>query len=303
MENVVTGMVTRVQRMSIHDGPGIRTTVFLKGCNFRCRWCHNPETWRREAQVERIGERCIACGACVAVCGSGALRLENGGLCFDRERCDACGRCADACPARAMNRVGKTISVDDLMQDLQRDIPFFEESGGGVTISGGEPLLQPAFVRELLRRCRAEGIPTALETNLSVSQELIEELLPLVGLWMCDLKAAGDDLHRRWTGMLNARTLANLQLLGQRNAPLIVRTPVVPGVNDTPEAIGAICDRLKGIGSLLYYELLGFHTLGTDKFTALGMENPMPAAEPLPPERLESLRAVAARTGITVKQA
>ncbi|WP_418982703.1 glycyl-radical enzyme activating protein [Alistipes sp.] len=301
MENTVTGMVTRVQRMSIHDGPGIRTTVFLKGCNFRCRWCHNPETWRREAQVERIGERCIACGACAAVCDSGAVRLENGVLGFDRERCDACGRCADVCPARAMNLVGKPVSVERLMQDLQRDIPFFEESGGGVTLSGGEPLLQPAFVRELLRRCRAERISTALETNLSVPAELIEELLPLVDWWMCDLKVTDDGMHRRWTGMSNARTLANLQLLGQRSVPLIVRTPVVPGVNDTPEAIEAICDRLKGIGSLLYYELLGFHTLGTDKFTGLGMENPMPAAEPLQPERLESLRTVAARTGITVK--
>nr|WP_195461188.1 glycyl-radical enzyme activating protein [Alistipes sp. D31t1_170403_E11] len=301
MKNAITGMITRVQRMSIHDGPGIRTTLFLKGCNFRCRWCHNPETWRRETQVERIGERCVACGACTLVCGSGALRMENGAVRLDRERCDACGRCADVCPAQAMNLVGKAVSVDDVMQELQRDIPYFEESGGGVTVSGGEPLLQPLFVRELLLHCRAGGIPTAVETNLSVPSGLIAGLLPLVDLWMCDLKAADDGLHRRWTGVSNARTVANLRLLGERNVPLIVRTPVVPGVNDTPEAIGAICTLLKGVGSLLYYELLGFHTLGADKFTGLGMENPMPGAEPLPPERLESLRAVAAGTGINVK--
>lgn len=300
-ENRVTGMVTKVQRMSIHDGPGIRTTLFLKGCNFRCRWCHNPETWRREAQIERIAERCIACGACVPVCRSGALRSEEGGIGLDRERCDACGLCADICPARAMHLVGREVSADGLMRELRRDVPYFEESGGGVTLSGGEPLLQPAFVRELLSRCRAEGIPSAVETNLSVSSELIEELLPLVGLWMCDLKLADDSRHRRWTGMSNARTVANLRLLGERGVPLIVRTPVVPGVNDTPEAIVAICALLKDLKGLLYYELLGFHTLGADKYACLGMENPMPGTEPLPPERLERLREAAAATGIKVK--
>ena len=187
------------------------------------------------------------------------------------------------------------------MRELRRDVPYFEESGGGVTLSGGEPLLQPAFVREVLSRCRAEGIPTAVETNLSVPSELIEELLPLVGLWMCDLKLADDSRHRRWTGMSNARTVANLRLLGERGVPLIVRTPVVPGVNDTPEAIGAVCALLKDLEGLLYYELLGFHTLGADKYACLGMENPMPGAEPLPPERLERLREAAAATGIKVK--
>lgn len=300
-ENAVTGMVTKVQRMSIHDGPGIRTTLFLKGCNFRCRWCHNPETWRREAQLERIAERCIACGACVPVCRTGALRPEEGGIGIDRERCDACGLCAAVCPARAMHLVGREVSADGLMRELRRDVPYFEESGGGVTLSGGEPLLQPAFVREVLSRCRAEGIPTAVETNLSVPSELIEELLPLVGLWMCDLKLADDSRHRRWTGMSNARTVANLRLLGERGVPLIVRTPVVPGVNDTPEAIGAVCALLKDLEGLLYYELLGFHTLGADKYACLGMENPMPGAEPLPPERLERLREAAAATGIKVK--
>lgn len=300
-ENTVTGMVTKVQRMSIHDGPGIRTTLFLKGCNFRCRWCHNPETWRREAQLERIAERCIACGACVPVCRTGALRPEEGGIGIDRERCDACGLCAAVCPARAMHLVGREVSADGLMRELRRDVPYFEESGGGVTLSGGEPLLQPAFVREVLSRCRAEGIPTAVETNLSVPSELIEELLPLVGLWMCDLKLADDSRHRRWTGMSNARTVANLRLLGERGVPLIVRTPVVPGVNDTPEAIGAICALLKDLEGLRCYELLGFHTLGTDKYACLGMENPMPGTEPLPPERLERLREAAAATGIKVK--
>lgn len=297
----MTGLITSVQRMSIHDGPGIRTTLFLKGCNFRCAWCHNPETWRREAQVERIAERCVACGACLHVCGPGALRMENGAVRLDRGRCDACGRCAGVCPARAMNLVGREVSADSVMRELQRDLPYFRESGGGITVSGGEPLLQPAFVRELLARCREAGIPTAVETNLCVPPERIEGLLPLVDLWMCDLKLADDGQHRRWTGRSNARTVANLRLLGSRGVPLVVRTPVVPGVNDTPQAIGAICALLKDLRGLLYYELLGFHTLGTDKFAFLGMENPMPGTESLPPERLERLRAVAAGTGINVK--
>lgn len=299
---MAAGVITRLQRMSIHDGPGIRTTLFLKGCNLRCAWCHNPETWSRGLQIERIAGRCIACGACQEVCPSGAVRREEGVVGFDRALCRACGRCADACPARAMNRVGRTVTAAEAMREIAHDVPFFEESGGGVTLSGGEPLLQPAFVREVLAQCRARGIATAVETNLCVPEERIVELLPLVDLWMCDLKLADDERHRRWTGASNARTIANLRLLGAHRAPLVVRTPVVPDVNDNPAEIGAICTLLRGIDSLLYYELLGFHTLAGDKFTGLGIPNPMPGAEALPPGRLERLREAAAGTGIKIKR-
>lgn len=300
VEDAPTGFITHLQRLSIHDGPGIRTTLFFKGCNFRCAWCHNPETWRRERQIERVAERCLGCGACAAVCPRGALRPEGDGLRFDRAACDACGRCAEICPAGAMNRVGRAISVDEAMRELRRDKPYFEESGGGATFSGGEPLLQPAFLRAMLVRCRAEGISTVVETNLCAPAQLLDDLVPLVDLWLCDLKLADDGLHRRWTGRSNGPTLANLRLLSERGAKPVVRTPVIPGVNDSEREIRAICALLSELKSLGGYRLLGYHTLGAGKFDLLGMENPLPAAEPLPAERLERLRRTAAGTGIHV---
>lgn len=215
MKNAITGMITRVQRMSIHDGPGIRTTLFLKGCNFRCRWCHNPETWRRETQVERIGERCVACGACTLVCGSGALRMENGAVRLDRERCDACGRCADVCPAQAMNLVGKavfggrydagTATRYSLFRRVgRRRYRFRRRTAAATLVCPGTAAALPGRGDSDCRR--DEPVRTV---------RLIAGLLPLVDLWMCDLKAADDGLHRRWTGVSNARTVANLRLLGE----------------------------------------------------------------------------------------
>ncbi len=300
-EPELKGIVTRIQRMSVHDGPGIRTTLFFKGCNFRCKWCHNPETWQFGRQLEHVTTRCIGCAACVGVCKTHAVRRTLKGICFSPEDCDACGRCVSVCPAGAMTMVGEEVSVESLTRELRKDRIYFDESGGGVTLSGGEPFLQFAFVKSFLEACRAENISTAIETNLSAPPEQIRELVPLVDWWMCDLKLADEDAHRRWTGMSNNRTISNLRMLGDSGIPVVVRTPVIPGVNDSVVEIEALGDIVKGIGSLKYYELLGFHTLGADKFSFLGMDNPMCGVEPLLPERLESLKSVVSRMGINVK--
>lgn len=200
-----------------------------------------------------------------------------------------------------MTMVGEEVSVESLTRELWKDRLYFDESGGGVTLSGGEPFLQFAFVKSFLEACRAENISTAIETNLSAPPEQIRELVPLVDWWMCDLKLADEDAHRQWTGMSNNRTISNLRMLGDSGIPVVVRTPVIPGVNDSVAEIEALGDIVKGIGSLKYYELLGFHTLGADKFSFLGMDNPMCGVEPLLPERLESLKSVVSRMGINVK--
>lgn len=293
----MTGTITTVQRMSIHDGPGIRSTVFFKGCNLRCKWCHNPETWSRKAQLQHINGDCIHCGRCLERCERGALRIENGEIAIDREQCNVCGACIAGCPAKAMVRVGRTVTVEELLQELLRDTTFYETSTGGITLSGGEPLLQPDFALALLQACKQHGLHTAVESNLCIDASLLTRFLPVVDLWMCDLKVADAQQHRLWTGASNEQTLANLHTLNKAHARIIVRTPVVPGVNDTPEAIEAICQLLTPLHSVEQYELLGFHVLGFDKFPALGMENPLAGASPLSRERLAELCTVTERFG------
>lgn len=294
------GIITAIQRMSIHDGPGIRSTLFFKGCDLRCAWCHNPETWSRHRQLQYIASKCICCGTCIAACGLQALRIGEK-LVIDRERCNLCGQCVAECPSGALSRIGREITAEEAVCELLADKTFFRTSGGGVTLSGGEPLLQAGFAREILRGCLAEGVHTAVESNLTETWGVIEPFLPLVKLWMCDLKLADPALHRRWTGQDNGRIIDNLRKLADKNVPIIVRTPVVPGVNDTHEAIGSLCRIVSALGGNVAYELLGFHPLGFGKFDDLGMTNPMVGTGALDSSVLAELKKIPQYYGIKSK--
>lgn len=294
------GIITTIQRMSIHDGPGIRSTLFLKGCNLRCAWCHNPETWSRERQVQYVADKCIGCGSCVAACRRQALGA-GARITIDRARCIRCGACVEACPAGAMSWVGRELAAEEAVRELAADKPFFDASGGGITLSGGEPLLQADFAREVLEGCLTEGIHTAVESNLTEAWSVIESFLPLVGLWMCDLKIADPALHRRWTGRDNGQIIANLGQLAARGVPVIVRTPVIPGVNDTEAAIEELCRIIARLGGNVAYELLGFHPLGFGKFDDLGMANPMAGTATLDGQVLARLKEIPRRYGIKSK--
>lgn len=256
--------ITTLQRMSLHDGPGIRSTLFLKGCNFRCPWCHNPETLVRGPQLQHILSKCVACGSCVSVCQRGALSIKDGSLAIDRSECVLCGKCSEVCVSGALNLVGKEVSVEEALEMLLQDKVFYETSGGGVTISGGEPFLQPEFIVELLKKCKEVDLHTALETNLSLPWEMISPALPYVDLWLCDLK-----------GPQYKDVISNLRRLAESDADLIVRTPVIPGVNDSSEVIQELCEIVRGLGTGVMYEIIPFHTLGFGKYADLGMENPM----------------------------
>ena len=297
----IRGTITDIQRFSVHDGPGIRTTVFFKGCNLRCFWCHNPETHAPGPELQLHPERCIACGACLEACERGCHKLTPEGKVFHRENCIACGKCAAECFAEALVLVGRVVSVPEVMRDVLADRPFYANSGGGVTLSGGEPLLQVEFAAELLRACRAEGIHTAIETAAQFPWDTIAALLPLLDLVMMDIKVMDEAAHRRVTGAGNARILANARRIADAGMPLIVRTPVVPGVNDTPEAIAEIAHFVRELPTLQYLDLLPFHPMAAGKYDSLGREYQARHLARPTPELMAHLSAAAAAEGIAVR--
>ena len=293
----ISGIVTNIQRFSIHDGPGIRTTVFLKGCNLRCFWCHNPETLSPQPELQLFLERCIACGECFKRCEHGGHVLVDDAHQFRRELCVGCGRCAETCYAEALVLVGEVKTADAVVEEVLRDRPFYETSNGGVTLSGGEPLLQLEFSRVILERCRAEGLHTAIETALNYPWERVAGLLTVTDLVMFDLKHMDSVKHRACVGVPNERILANAQRLGQEPQPLIARTPVVPGVNDTPEEIAAIAAFVAQLPNLLYYELLPFHPMARGKYNSLDMDYRAKDLKTPPREQMEALTQVAIAAG------
>lgn len=299
----VTGMVTDIQRFSIHDGPGIRTTVFLKGCNLRCAWCHNPETMEAGPEVQIHPERCIACGACVSACPHGAHRIEDGRHFYDRSVCVACGACVRTCYAEGLVLVGRSMTADEVVTEVLDDRVFYETSGGGVTLSGGEPLQQSEFAAAILSGCRAAGLHTAVETNLSWPWDRIEALLPLIDLVLFDIKSLDPIRHREWTGASNERILENAARLAREPVPLVVRTPVIVGFNDRDEDIAAIARFIAPFPRLVEYELLPYHPLGSSKWESLGKPYRCAGLGRPDAQRMRDLAALVREIGVRCRTA
>lgn len=293
-------IVFDVQRFSIHDGPGIRTTVFFKGCALACVWCQNPEALRAAPELSYDAERCLeACEACLAACPEGALGADRAAR-VDWARCTACGRCVGPCPSEALRLVGRPWSTEDLLVELLRDRSFYESSGGGVTFSGGEPVLQSRFLQELLPKLGAEGVHVALETCGAYPFELLEPLLPRVDLILYDVKLADPVRHARATGRDNARILANLAELVRRGAPVEVRMPVVPGWNSDDENVAATAERLRAMGvrSLV---LLPYNHLWEAKLPRLGVDRRPLGIRPPPEAFYGALAQAFSRHGIDAR--
>ncbi len=293
------GRIFNIMRFSTHDGPGIRTTVFLKGCPLACWWCHNPENWGHVPSVVYIKDRCTGCGACVAACPHQALSLTAEGVLTDIERCRDCGACVAACPAEARESTGRSIGLDELLQTVERDTPFYDQSEGGVTFSGGEPLAQPEFLMAALERCGRAGIHRAVDTSGYAEADVIRRAARLADLFLYDLKVMDPGIHRRCTGVDNTRILGNLRFLSEVGAEVVVRIPLVPGVNDGPANIAATGEFLAGLPRRHPVDLLPYHDTARAKYARLGLRRNGPAPAPPAAERLAAIQSELSRYGIS----
>lgn len=267
-----TGRIFDVRRFSTHDGGGIRTTVFFKGCPLRCAWCHNPEGIDFGRRPLWFAGKCIGCGGCVEVARCGGVRRTEAGIAVDPAAKEDWDAIMDACPTGALRWDSRDVTVDELMELIRRDAPFYAHGGGGATLSGGDPLMQADFARELLARCREEGVHTAIETELHAPEEAVRTVLPLVDLIYADLKLMDGSLHRRWTGVGNERILSNLEALltGPLQKRLILRTPLIPGITATGENLSAIAAWISARNPALRWELLNYNPLAAAKYPLVG---------------------------------
>jgi pyruvate formate lyase activating enzyme len=305
-ERTAKARIVTIQRMSTEDGPGIRTTVFFKGCGLKCRWCHNPECLSPYPEIQWIGTRCIGCRACIEGCPEQALTLDDGAMHIQRAACSRCGLCAYNCPSTAMERIGRSWEIDDLFNELIKDRAYFDAASGGITVSGGEPGLQAPFVAVLLQRLRAAGLHTALDTCGFYPRRRLEKLLPHSALVLFDLKEIDPERHRAFTGQDNRRVLENAKYLSHylrsNEAPpaLWIRTPIIPLATDRPETIRAIGRFIAEhfSGKIERWELCAFNNLCKDKYQRLDRTWEYADTELLSKERMQALAGVAKQSGV-----
>ncbi len=275
------GRIARISRSAVHDGPGVRTVVFFKGCPLRCQWCHSPETQALDPEILLLNDRCIACASCVEGCKRSAARLGPSGPSIDRSRCARCGECVELCPSGARELQGELMDVEEVMAAIRRDVPFYDASGGGVTFSGGEPLMQPTFLAALLERCRRERIGAAIETCGHANRHAVLRAMKHAPLFLYDVKLADDTRHRAVTGASNALILANLRELAARGAGIVIRLPLVPGVTDDEDNVRGIATLAASAG-VSRIDVLPYHRAGVAKYARLGRPyalDGMPAAD------------------------
>ena len=274
-----TGTIFDIVKFSTHDGPGIRTAVFFKGCPLHCWWCHNPEGQLPAAQLVYREERCIRCFSCVEACPNHAIQILDGTPTLLRDACRLSGLCARVCQTKAREIAGKQVRVSDVMTEVEKDNIFYDESGGGATFSGGEPFMQPIFLQNLLEACKERRIHTAVETCGFVNAETLRASYPYVDLYLYDLKVIDDETHRKFTGVSNEMILKNLRQLSHSHDHVIVRFPIIPGVNDDDENVLRLGEFVSSLGSVKEIDVLPYHELGLEKYKRLGMINRMPEVE------------------------
>jgi len=269
-------LVFNIQRFAIHDGPGIRTTVFLKGCPLSCLWCHNPEGISPNVELMWAKYKCIHCGSCIASCSNQALSFDGDLLILRKNQCTLCGKCAQYCPTDALRNVGQLMEPEDLLKELKKDIMYFDQSDGGVTFSGGEPLQQSEFLLEVLPKIKSQGVHVTIDTSGYVNQEDLEEILPFVDLFLYDLKVIDEAKHIKYTGVSNSVIKDNLKFLIEKKKDVVIRIPVIPSVNDSQQDVEDLCNFLASLSVKLKIDLLPYHNV-SEKYSALWRKYEMDA--------------------------
>ncbi len=306
MDSEPKARILEIQRMSTEDGPGIRTTVFFKGCSLKCKWCHNPESISMQPQVHWIGSRCLGCKTCIAVCPSHSLSLTETGMEINRTTCNGCGACAKECPSTAMELLGKEWSLDDLTNEVVKDKAYFEKSRGGITVSGGEPGMQAAFVGMFLKSLRERGIHTALDTCGLYAARALEQLLPYSSMVLFDLKEMNTEKHKQFTGEYNDRILENLLYAAEYirshiyPSGLWIRTPIIPGMTAREENIAGIGNFIaKNLSDIVdRWELCAFNNLCKDKYLRLGEKWVLQDELLVQKESMEKFARIAKESGV-----
>jgi len=294
------GIIFNIQRYSIHDGPGIRTTVFLKGCPLNCWWCQNPESQLSGQEMIFWEDRCISCGACSTICPTGAIQIKNGIPVTEKEKCILCGKCIEKCPALAREMIGKKMTAEEVLKEIEKDLVFYEESGGGVTFSGGEPLGQSEFLESLLNCCQEKKIHTAVDTSGYISWEILSKISSKVDLFLYDLKIMDNKRHKKFTGVSNELILENLKKLSSVHHNIFVRFPVIPGINDDYQNIKETGEFLSSL-KVAQVNLLPYHYIGIDKYKRLGKKYKLADIQPPSKEKLSEVSAILRKYNLNVK--
>ena len=291
------GNVFNIQKFSLHDGPGLRTTVFFKGCPLKCRWCANPESQSEKIQISFDDRKCLHCLTCVRLCPEGCIEPADGRIVLDRERCAGCLSCVNGCPGKALKAEGELTDSDEIVRVCMQDIDFYEESGGGVTFSGGECFTQSEFAAELAEKLKEKGLRLAAETTGYVERDVFARLAPMFDLLLFDVKHYDSEKHFAGTGVHNELILENLRYAAETGLDVLPRVPVIPGFNDSLEDAAGIAELIKSIG-LEKVQLLPFHQFGERKYELLGREYDFAGLKALRPEELESYRQIFAERGL-----
>jgi pyruvate formate lyase activating enzyme len=297
---MTTGIIFDIKRYAIHDGPGIRTTVFLKGCPLACGWCHNPEGIGPEPFVAYQEKKCLRCGACVENCPQQALRLDSEGVSPSGAPCISCFSCVDICPAEARERIGREVAAPELFVEIKKEIPFYDTSGGGVTFSGGEPLMQAPFLIELLELCGGERIHRAVDTTGHASHETMAAVAEQTDLFLYDLKIMDPEKHKKYTGVSNRLILDNLRWLAEKGVELIVRIPLIPGVNDDPENLDQTGSFLHRLPAIQKVDILPYHDFQKNKYRRFGIHYTNGKATPPSGKTLSRIKEHMERFGLKV---
>lgn len=295
------GLIFDIRGYSIHDGPGIRTTVFFKGCYLHCPWCHNPEGQSPKLELVFSELRCRGCQECVKNCPQHALSRSGTETLIDREKCDLCGICAEECSSQALEIIGKEMTVEEVMKEIEKDRIFYDESNGGVTFSGGEPLRQAEFLNALLEECQKNYIHTCLDTSGYAPSEILNKISDKVDLFFYDLKIMDEKKHKEYTGASNKLILENLKKLATKNKKIIIRIPLIAGINDTEENISQTAEFLKPLKIITEISLLPYHRLGSQKYKKLNRPDPSNEFQIPSQEKVEEIKKRLETLGFKIK--